>query len=170
MSKRPFIGQMALWTAVVGLCVPQVALAAGSAGNQTSSILDVSLQEGGTFLGQVIDAQGISLERVPVSLRGAAGELAATETNSQGYFAFRGLNNGLYQLVTPVGSGAYRTWLQGTAPPVARPGALIVAGGETVRGEGPAFNKKHALILGGVIAAAVAIPIAVNGESGPSSR
>jgi hypothetical protein len=160
---------MALWMAVAGLCVPQVALAAGPAGNQTSSILDVSLQDGGTFVGQVIDAQGISLARVPVSLRGAAGELAATSTNSQGYFAFRGLNTGMYQLVTPVGSGAYRVWSKEVAPPAARPGALVIAGGETVRGEGPAFNKKHAWILGGVIAAAVAIPIAVNGEKGRSS-
>jgi hypothetical protein len=169
MSRRYPIQQVAVWLAVVGFCVPQAALAAGPAGDQSPLILDVALHDGGTLVGQVVDAQGIPQANSPVSLRSATHELAAGQTNAQGYFAFSGLNSGVYQVVTSSGAGVYRVWSQSTAPPAAQPGALIVADGSTVRGHLLSCLGCHPLIVAGVVVAAIAIPVAVHNQKKPSS-
>jgi hypothetical protein len=131
------------------------------------------------MVGQVVDGQGAPLARVPVSLRGVAGELAASQTNAKGYFAFSGMKGGVYEVATPAGSGVYRVWSPGAAPPAAQPGVLIVAGSETLRGQccdpcGPCggvlgFFGKHPLLTATLIAAAIAIPIAVTADDGPKT-
>jgi hypothetical protein len=168
--------QAAVWLAVAGFCVPQVAFAAAPE-NQTPMICDLMLHQGGTMVGQVVDSQGAALAKVPVALRGVAGELASSQTNAKGYFAFSGMKGGVYEVATPAGSGVYRVWSPGGAPPAAQPGALIVAGSETLRGQccdpcSPCggvlgFFGKHPLLTATLIAAAIAIPIAVTADDGP---
>ncbi|HID77329.1 MAG TPA: carboxypeptidase regulatory-like domain-containing protein [Planctomycetaceae bacterium] len=173
MNGRFVIQQLAVWLAVAGFCAPPVAWAA-TPEKPSSPIADLMLHEGNTLVGQVVDAQGKPLADVPVSLRVAAGELAAGKTNAQGYFAFRGLRSGVYQIAIPAGVAMYRVWAPGTAPPAAQPGAMLVADGQTVRGQGCCqglfgFLGKHPLLTAGLIAAAIAIPIAIAADKGPSS-
>jgi hypothetical protein len=169
--------QAAVWVAVLGFCVPQVTLAATPA---SQVVQDLMLHEGGTLVGQIVDSQASPLKDIAVSLRGPAGELAAGKTNANGYFAFSGLKSGVYQVATPAGSGVFRVWAANAAPPSAQRAVLMVVDSETLRGQicdpcGPCgggicgFLGKHPLLTAGLIAAAIAIPIAVTADSGPSS-
>jgi hypothetical protein len=169
MSRRYLIQQMAAWLAVAGFCLPQAALAAGPTGEPSPMILDVALQNNGTLVGQVLDAQGGPVARLAVSLRSATSELAAGQTNEQGYFAFSGLTSGTYQVTTPAGASVCRAWSRATAPPAARPALLMVADGSTVRGECCTFLGTRPWLVAGLIASAIAIPIAVGTYNRPTS-
>lgn len=154
--------------AIVGLC--GIAAAA-------PAVVDVSLQEGNTLVGQVVDPQGAALEGVPVSLRYQDQQWVATKTGQSGYFAFRGLNGGTYQIASSQGHGVYRVWVPGTAPPAAQQGALLVAGGDVTRGQAyygaypsacPPQQSTvrrcltNPLVIAGAVATAVAVPVAIH--------
>jgi len=174
MNKVTVVQQVAVCLALVGLCVPQVALAATTPGNQAAAVSDIELHKGGVLFGQVVTPENVALKGLKVLLLRGSEELAATTTDNNGYFAFKGLRGGLYQVMAAKGHGMYRTWNHGTAPPSGQRGVLIVAGQDSLRGQcQPAcgFRKLfcHPLILAGVIAAAIAVPIAVHNSRRPSS-
>jgi len=155
------------------MCIPEVALAVPPA-TINPLIADVVLRDGGVLLGQVVHSDGTPAAGVPVSLRSGNEQLVPNVTNERGYFAFSGLRTGTYQVVTPAGVGTYQAWNAQIAPPSAQPGALIVLAGDTVRGQhqpGPFANLfARPLLLGGLVAAAIAIPIAVaNAQREPAS-
>jgi len=169
MSSRRWIQYVVVWVAAVGLCVPQLAFAAKPAGAQRPAILDITLHDGGAFLGQVVDAQGSPVVGMPVSLRDGNRPLAEARTNAQGFFAFQGLQPGVYQVATPAGAAVYRVWSPQAAPPSAKPGALLVSTGQTVRGQGLGFLGSYPLLTAALIATAIAVPIAVTIDRNPSS-
>ena len=152
-----------LWVAVAGCCLPQTALAAQPADRPSSVVTDVALQNGGVLLGQVVDPQGSALSAVSVSLHSGDQQLGANQTDGSGYFVFRGLRGGTYQLVAAKGHGVFRAWAPGTAPPSAQQGALLVAGEETVRGQFGQlkFWLSNPWVIAGFVTAAVAIPVAL---------
>jgi len=171
MKGTVIVQSIAVWLAMLGICVPQVAFAATPPQPQA---IDVSLHEGGSLLGQVVDAQGKPLADSQVVLQNTNRKLASAKTGGNGFFAFRGLRGGVYQVVAAKGHGTFRAWAPGTAPPAAQQGALIVAGQETVRGQcGPmGFWLCNPWVVAGIIAAAVAIPVAIHNadnDSTPSS-
>ena len=176
MNGRFLLKQVVVWLAVAGVCIPQLAFAATPT-NKAPAIVDLTLHEGDTLVGQVVNSQGTPLAKLPISLRGVAGELSAGQTNATGHFAFKGLSSGVYELAIPAGSAMYRVWSPAIAPPAAQPAALMVAGEDTVRGQGSCdpcsgcigFLGKHPLLTAGLIAAAIAIPIAVTADKGPST-
>jgi len=171
-NARP-IEVVAVWLAVVGFCLPQVTLAATVPAQQAPVIVDVALMDGGVLVGQVVDPQGTGLAGIPVSLRSGGQELGASKTVGNGGFAFRGLRSGVYQVVAGEGHGAYRLWESGMAPPAAQPGALIVSGVETVRGQNGVRRLRNMLanpwIVAGIIATAVAVPVAIHNSDSPST-
>ena len=173
MRKNFLIRQAAVWLAVLGFCLPSAVLAEKPATGRSPLVADVALQEGGALVGQVVDRQGSPLANVPVSLRSAAGELARVRTNSNGYFRFSGLRNGVYEVATPLGANVYRVWSRGVAPPAARPQALIVVGDDVLRGQSckrlMRACAENPLIPIGLITAAVAIPLCAVGDKGPCS-
>lgn len=155
--------------AAVGICLPVQAMAASPAPAMT----DVALQEGGILVGQVLDPQGLPKSDLRVAVQDVQNrEVAAATTDPQGRFAVRGLGGGVYQMVTRDGRVPCRLWLPGTAPPVAQPGALLVSGTNTVRGAGPGGGLKfwltNPLVIAGVIATAIAVPVALSNHH-PSS-
>jgi hypothetical protein len=185
MRSAAFLKQFAVWLAVAGCCLPQMTLAATPA--QTPVVSDVTLHDGNVLVGQVVDSQGMGLANTQVALRSAGGVLATGQTDARGLFSFRGLSTGVYEVAAPAGSGTYRVWANGTAPRAAQPGALVVSGNDVVRGGygcGPAGCSTAAckpagcggvkgflcnpLVIGGLIAAAIAIPVAV-ADRGPAS-
>ncbi len=146
--------------AVIGFCLPQPILAAGTAAEHEQITTDVELSDDGVLLGQVVDPQGVAVVNVPVSIGRQNREIAATVTDNQGYFAISGLGGGVYQIVAAGGHRIYRLWSPGTAPPLSEHGALVVAGAETVRGQlgGSAlgFWFSNPMVIAGVAATAAA--------------
>ena len=157
--------------AVLGFCLPQPVLAAAVNPAPEPAVTDVALGPGGVLLGQVVDQRGTALTKVPVALRDQANVIANTETDQQGYFAVRGLKSGVYQVVAAEGQGTFRVWAAEIAPPSAQQGALIVSGEDTVRGNLGCFGAffTNPWVLVGLVATAVAVPVAITASQDPSS-
>ena len=162
--------------AVVGFCVPQSLLAAGLETGSTGVVTDVALFDGGALVGQVVDSQGHPLSNVSVLVKQGVMVRAMATTDEKGVFHVRGLQGGVYQVVTPNGQAAYRLWAPGSAPPASKEGVLLVsATGNatgTVRGQGPRMLPpllRNPLIMGGIVATAIAVPIAVHNAKRSSS-
>lgn len=138
---------------------------------------DVRLHANDVFMGQVVTRDYVPVEGRAVALINANRVLGAAKTDARGFFAFRGLENGVYQVAVNEDRMAYRVWTAQTAPPAAHAGALIVVEDDVVRGQQEASGHvlKAALnnpfIVGGVIAAAIAVPIAVHNarDEGPAT-
>ena len=168
--------------ASVGTLIPQVALGAGAAGSQVAesrnaagaiAIYDVALRPGGVLQGQVVDPQGVPAAATRVVLAQEGKPTAATQTDAQGRFAFTGLKGGVYQLATAQGGGMYRLWTPGAAPPAAHADALVVSGGTVVRGGmgngGVLSFLANPWVLGAMVAAAIAIPLALDHNNNNAS-
>ncbi len=158
--------------AAAGCCLPQTALAAAAAPNRPQLVTDVELRQGGILLGQVVDPQGMPLAKVSVSLQDQAREIARAKTDANGYFAVRGLRGGVYQIVAAEGHGAFRLWTPGHAPPTSHKGALVVAGRQAVRGQCGVLNfwLSNPWVVAGIVATAVAVPVAVHNAKRPASK
>lgn len=147
---------------------PQIAPHMQQAEPKHRMIHDVALEEAGVFRGQVVDSQGNTRAAVPVSIVREAREVARAETDASGRFAVHGLTGGIYEVYTPAGSGIYRVWSPHTAPPAAVPAAIITPHENVVRGQ---MNGGQALswlanpwVLAGIVAAAIAIPLALDDD------
>jgi hypothetical protein len=122
-----------------------------------------------------VDQQGVAKANAAVSIRFANHEVVSTTTDNNGVFAAKGLRGGQYQLSTDEGTSVCRLWAPETAPPAARPAALVVTGNNVVRGQGPveswvAWMKAHPYLTAGTIGALIAIPVvAANSDSGSNS-
>jgi hypothetical protein len=146
--------------------------------------VDVALRDGGVLVGQVVDSQGAGIEGVPVAIRSQDQQWVNAKTGKEGYFAFKDLRGGVYQVASADGQGVYRAWTPGTAPPAAQEGALVVAGEDVIRGQNcqpgcqpgcqPACDPcqpghprlrrfiTNPLVIGGAVATAIAVPIAIH--------
>jgi hypothetical protein len=172
MNIAPCIQIAALWLAAA-LWLPTAALAAPPI-SKAPVLVDVQLRNGGLLLGQVVRPDGSPLPGARVSLRSGNQDLASGTTDRSGYFAFSGLRTGTYQVAAANGIGTYQLWTADIAPPAAQRGALLVAGMDTVRGQHTPeqFGQMLArpVIVGGLIGAAIAVPIAVsNSHREPAS-
>jgi hypothetical protein len=170
--KSHRLGTIAAAAACFGMVLSPLAMAAPPT---VAAPNDVALRTDGLLVGQVIDQQGVAKAGMPVSIQFAGKEVAKTTTDANGVFAAKGLRGGQYQFVTPTGASVCRLWAPNTAPPSARPGALVVSGNEVLRAQGPdcscqsggpmhawvGWVKTHPYITAGTVAAAIAIPIAL---------
>lgn len=174
MNGSTVVKSLMVLLAVAGFCLPQAAFAVDGPSSKVPHLIDVALLDGGLLVGQVVDAQGTVLKKTPVSVYRQGQEVAKTRTDDRGYFAVRGLGGGIYQVTAAEGHGIYRLWAPGHAPPAARKGVLVVAGRDTVRGQGPLLGSLgmglgSPLIIGAVVAASIAVPVAVHNSKRPSS-
>ncbi len=133
------------------------------------SIIDVALGEDGSLHGQVLDLQGAPMTQTTVAVVQQGEVLATTQTDAQGRYTFDGMNTGLYQVVTDQGLTVCRVWTAETAPPSALAETLVVDGLQTVRGgmNGRSWGSflSNPWVLGGIVAAAIAIPLALDKKS-----
>jgi hypothetical protein len=159
----------------VGVIAPPVALAAPPG---QPLIADVALAEGGVLSGQVVNAQGVAMPQAPVAVLAEGREIIRVAAAENGAFSIGGLKGGVYEVVTPGQHGVYRLWTAGAAPPSAGNGVMLVAGSEeVVRGQygygpppappGPftqamGWIGQHPFITAGIVATAIAVPIAVS--------
>lgn len=135
-------------------------------GQQRSPIQDVALQPEGRFRGQVLDAEGLSLDGAVVTVFQEGRQVARTVTDADGQFVFNGLSAGVYRVSAGPSSGFYRLWAPQTAPPAASQETTLVASGPAVRGQTGGGGLQALLtnpwVIGGVIATAIAVPVAVH--------
>lgn len=169
--------------ACLGMMIPPGAFA----NEPTSFARDVALRPGGLLVGQVVDAQGAVQAEKSVSIQFGDQEVARTTTDQNGVFAAQGLRGGQYQIVTEDGQSLCRLWAENTAPPAADEAAIVVTGQDLVRGQwgggygNPGYGggygsawlnwvRSHPYITAGIVAAAIAVPIAVaDDDDGPRS-
>lgn len=156
-----------VWASVC-TAIPHLAYGATPMGSAAATVHDVALQAGGVLSGQVLDSQGAPAALTRVVLAQNMQATATTQTDAQGRFEFAGLKSGVYQVATEKGGAVYRLWSAGTAPPAAQAQALVVNGDTVVRGalgQGGLINfLSNPWVLGGIVAAAIAIPLALDDD------
>jgi hypothetical protein len=143
---------------------------------------DVALGEGGLLVGHVLNQEGVAQSNVSVAVHMGEHEIVRSTTDQNGVFAAQGLRGGQVTISSDQGYRVCRLWTAGTAPPSAEPNAIIVQEGAIVRGQwgygghqGAShpwlhWMKKHPYVTAGVVAGAIAIPIAfADDDDGPSS-
>ena len=159
--------------AAVSMILSQFAYAASAgqaAGPMSSTVRDVALQEGGLLTGQVLDGAGAPVAATPVAVVDQDRAVATALTGEDGRFAIRGVKAGVYQVATAKGVTVCRLWAPRTAPPSALPDALVVNGDTVVRGAmgggggGVIGFLSNPWVLGGIVAAAIAIPLILDDD------
>jgi hypothetical protein len=144
-----------------------VGILAGQTVQAASPVIrDVALQSGGVLNGQVLNEQAVAQGRAKVAVVHKGKPLTVTETDQEGRFVLTGLEPGVYELHLAEGGGAYRVWAPRTAPPAAEQGVLLVQDSRVVRGMhngGGGFGwLANPWVLAGIVAAAIAIPLALD--------
>jgi len=171
MKPTILVRRMAACLAAAGMCVPQLVFAQATPAESPAAVVDVRLSADGVLHGRVVDGQDAAQAKIPVSLASARGVLAVAKTDQHGSFRFAGLCDGVYWLSTGQGARAFRLWNARTAPPTAEPYARIVTG--TVRGQCGMRALRdclaNPLIIAGIIATSVAVPVAIHNSKSPSS-
>ncbi len=165
---------LAVGLATVGFCMPQAVLEAAAPNQQTPVVVsDIQLQQGNVLLGQIVTPDNAAVVGVDVSLYSKNHRLVISKTDQRGYFAFPGLQAGVYHVIAPGGEGVYRAWTENSAPPAAKPAALIVTRRGTVRGQRAMRRFRNLLanpwIVAGIVATAVAVPVAIHNGRSPAS-
>jgi hypothetical protein len=145
---------------------------------QAFRIADVALDERCGLTGQAVSLQGAPLAGAQVALDDGRRQWLTT-TDAEGNFRFNELRGGNYRLQVGEQTQFCRAWKAGTAPPAANRGLMIVEGQQTVLGQycGSPVNcgspvaggmgrckdlLSNPLVIGGLIAAAIAIPVAIH--------
>ncbi|MFW6169481.1 MAG: carboxypeptidase-like regulatory domain-containing protein [Planctomycetota bacterium] len=154
--------------ACLAMLVPVELLASGSrpgVGQPRVSpvIVDTSLQAG-RLTGQVTNAEGIPVTSALVVAVQNQKAVSRAVTGKDGTFSLAGIQGGLCHVVTGNMVQVCRCWTRNTAPPAAKPHLLIASDAAIVRGQRPLSERVFAkpVLLGLVLAAAIAIPIAVH--------
>lgn len=148
-----------------------VGLLSGQLAQAASPIQDVALQPGGRLVGQVVDEQARPQAATRLAVVADGEAVAVATTDQDGRFEVQGLKAGVYVIQTADTGRVYRAWAADTAPPAAVGELLVVNDGTVVRGLGggaaPAKSGGHfgwlanPWVLAGIVAAAIAIPLAV---------
>lgn len=163
--------------ASIGVAFPQLAVAAnekptGSEGRIQIQTRDVVLNADGQLRGQVVDPQGVPQAAEPVVLSQKGRPVAAARTDDAGKFKLAQLRGGVYQLHTAGGVGSYRVWTNGTAPPSAVDQVLLTHDQHLARGQRGGGNVMRFLtnpwVVGGVVATAIAVPVAIANDDDDS--
>jgi hypothetical protein len=178
MKRHYHYSQVLAWTAVLGVVAPAriavaVEPASDSIDNHHAVIQDAELAKSGVLRGRVFNAQGVAISGVDVAVLADDGSTVLSRTTEQGEFAVGGLKGGVYQVVAGQGCQVIRAWTEGTAPPAAEQQIMIVSDPSVVVGQyepgtfgyflqEAKYTLGNPLVVGGIIAAAVAIPVAIH--------
>ena len=182
--NRIQLGLVAL--ASIGVMFPQLAMANGP--QSTQQTRDMSLRSDGSFVGKVLNQHGRAQDKQPVLLLQNGQPIATALTNANGEFGFQLQKGGLYQIQSRDTVTTYRMWTAATAPPSAVQSATLVTNDTLVLGQNCAHCGvsgcgggcvghpgggggagvlgflANPWVLGGLVAAAIAIPLALDDD------
>ncbi len=167
-----------------GILWPQAPVLAQSPAG-ASQIQDVELSADGVLQGRVVSAEGAPLPGAVVQLRNATQLVAYATADELGNFQVSALRGGNYTLAAGDQVTNLRVWTNQTAPPSARSGVLLVRGSITraqgctedsctgmcggACGKGPLGFLLNPFVIGAAVAAAIAIPLALNNDNDNAS-
>jgi hypothetical protein len=139
---------------------------------QPARTLDVTLAEDHALVGKLVDSQGNPLAGARITAHQTNRPAIVTTADRDGNFRLAQAKAGVYTLGYQDRSVILRAWTQATAPPAAKPGVLLVSG-EVERGQLGGFSPLAGSLSAqafavGVLAAAVAIPVAIGLNDDPS--
>jgi hypothetical protein len=158
------LGKLACWGAILlatlGVCLPRLAFAEATA-PPAPAVVDVAMADGGVLHGQLIDLQGSSVAGVPVSVLAQNQEVARATTANDGQFAVQGLRGGVYQVAAGQGQGVYRLWTNNAAPPSAQQNAIVYTQNPGQGSGGLKMLLTNPIVIAGVVATAIAVPVAL---------
>lgn len=168
MKQLSLVRYLVVSVACVGVCTPASAIEVTK--HRIAPTADVSLDQQGRLFGQVLDRQGSPQQDAVINVLQDGKTVAQARTTTEGYFAVSDLRGGIYQVTAGESVGTYRVWSHGSAPPAAGPGVLLVAGDQVQAGNFglPGINDgvgawlSNPIVVGGIIATAIAVPIAVS--------
>ncbi|NOX56178.1 MAG: carboxypeptidase regulatory-like domain-containing protein [Planctomycetes bacterium] len=102
-----------------------------------AAVRDVALSPQGEMVGRLLNEQGLPLAGISVTLRQGTQSVATAATDKQGYFVFKALRGGVYQLVAGQNTTLCRLWTANTAPPNAQRLVTLKTQKPVVRGQNP---------------------------------
>ena len=170
MRLRQLWGGILVASASLGMVLPQGVYAASAQLTRPAStaVRDVALHDGGCLTGQVLDATGNPVAGTAIAVIDQDRAVASTQTGADGRFTIPGVKAGVYQIATSNGVTVCRLWAPRTAPPAAQGDALVVLGDTVVRGGvgggGVVGFLSNPWVLGGIVAAAIAIPLILDDD------
>lgn len=156
--------------AVIGVFAPGMThavepLAAPPAQRSADKVLDVRLDGWNRLCGALFTETGHPLIGVPAVLHGVRQGAVGTLTGQGGEFHFDGVLPGAYRLrVGGEQMFIVRVWEPKAAPPNAPERLLVIADTTVTRGQrrvSEILTLDDKLVVGGMVAAAIAIPIAI---------
>jgi hypothetical protein len=129
--------------------------------------MDVVLATNNVLVGQVLDTQGLAIAETEVIVTQRKQEVARTLTNQLGEFAVTLPRGGVYLVFTNRSVQVVRTWTAAAAPPLAADRAVLSERDEVIRAQMGGrmignWGQPLALLVYAGIAAAIAVPIAIN--------
>jgi hypothetical protein len=165
--------------------VPQIVLAAAPGHRLDQPLVaDIALAEGGVLAGRVVTAEGVAVPQAPVAVLADGREVIRLAAAEDGSFAVGGLQGGVYEVAAPGQHAVYRLWAPGTAPPAAGQSVTLVSAQEAMPapygyppppppgppapppasgpfGRAAGWISDHPFLTAGIVATAIAVPIAV---------
>ena len=133
---------------------------------------DVVLGARGRLSGQVLDANGKAQVAVAVNIEQSGKIIATTKTDKAGRFGVDDVRGGVCNIHVDGMASTFRCWTADAAPPSAKPEVLVISDPQFARGQRPIGDiLTNPLLIGAVLAAAIAIPIAIHNaqNNGPGS-
>lgn len=140
-------------------------------------IQNLVLDANGSLNGAIVDVNGQPVEGAIVVIGQQTEHVATVKTNERGEYSYNGLTPGVYQVASFAGLRTFRVWNAGTEPQDAVKGAIDATDSKTFRGqcderggdEGLCLRLlKSPLVWTAVIAAAIAIPLALDDDDDAS--
>ena len=127
--------------------------------------VDVALSPEGLLAGQLLDRRGRGLARETIAiLNHNRQEIGRVSSDRDGNFFIQGLRTGTHHLIVKDHVTTCRIWHPTVAPPSAKPSVRIVATNAVTSGQIEPLKcfLAEPLIVAGIIAVAVAVPVAVH--------
>ena len=158
----------------LGVVVPRGVMAAETVivdGVPVSQTVENLELQKGMLIGGLVDASGKGVEDAPVVIGQNGKPVAELRTDSEGRFAAKGLKPGVYQVVSHGKVTTHRVWEEGKAPAEAKRGVIHSVDPQVARGAsngGLLGILANPLVLALIIAAAIAIPLALDDDDDAS--
>lgn len=133
--------------------------------------VNLVLQPDNILVGEVITADGKPLRDTEVVIHLGRHEVARVATNQFGEFSAEVPRGGVYVVTSSVGTLLVRAWTAHGAPPNSLDKVSLMPQTTVIRAQdsGGGFNPLLGVLLAGGIAAAIAIPIALNNNGDDDS-
>ena len=162
MKRLRSVARTAMWASLVGLVIPPPLTARAESltgAGEPLPVVDVVLDSNHRLNGQLVDGSGAPTQGQLLCLKNgqSMGKLA---TGTDGRFAIRLSQGGMYQLATADRVTVVRVWTQRAAPPNSQQ-QLVLVQGNVLRGQqgGIPYRSISPWVIGGVVAAAIGVPI-----------